>query len=71
MRVLSAITDPDVARRILQCLKQPARAPPLSRADEVGPVLDQASQAEPESLPIEEADPDFDFDQSPPVDVWV
>lgn len=71
MRVLSAIMDPDVARRILECLKLPARAPPVSRTDEVGPVLEQASQAEPESFPIEETDPGFDFDKSPPGDAWV
>jgi hypothetical protein len=54
----------DVARRTLECVKLPARAPPLSRADEVGPVLDQANPAEPESLPIEETDPDFDIEST-------
>jgi len=29
MRLIAAIEDPDVARRILECLKLPARAPPL------------------------------------------
>lgn len=30
MRVLAAITQPDVARRILKCLALPARAPPIA-----------------------------------------
>ena len=29
MRLVAAIEDPDVARRILECLKLPVRAPPL------------------------------------------
>jgi hypothetical protein len=29
MRLIAAIEDPDVARRILECLELPARAPPL------------------------------------------
>jgi hypothetical protein len=29
MRLVAAIEDPDVARRILECLRLPARAPPL------------------------------------------
>ena len=29
MRLLAAIEDQDVARRILECLELPARAPPL------------------------------------------
>lgn len=32
MRLIAAIEDPDVARRILECLKLPARAPPLGDA---------------------------------------
>jgi hypothetical protein len=30
MRLISAIEDPDVARRILECMRLPARAPPLA-----------------------------------------
>ncbi len=33
MRVLSAITGPDVARRILDCLRMPSRAPPLAASE--------------------------------------
>ena len=29
MRLIAAIEDPDVARRILECLNLPARAPPV------------------------------------------
>jgi hypothetical protein len=32
MRILTAITDPSVARRILKCLGLPLRAPPLTSA---------------------------------------
>jgi hypothetical protein len=32
MRLIGAIEDPDIARRILECLKLPARAPPLGDA---------------------------------------
>ena len=31
MRILSAITDPGVARRILECVDMPLRAPPLGK----------------------------------------
>jgi hypothetical protein len=31
MRLLAAIEDPEVARRILECLELPARAPPLGK----------------------------------------
>jgi hypothetical protein len=32
MRLIAAIEDPDIARRILECLKLSARAPPLRHA---------------------------------------
>ncbi len=32
MRAITAIEDPDVARKILECMKLPARAPPLEPA---------------------------------------
>ena len=68
MRVLAAITDPDVARKILECLAQASRAPPLA--------ADTANQDEPAiwseqvASPIGETqtDPGFNFDQSPAVD---
>ena len=52
MRLIAAIEDPMVARKILECLKLPARAPPLV------PAADGA----PDVAPDEDAG--F-FDQSP------
>jgi len=54
MRILAAITDPDVARRILMCLRLPPRAPPLAPAVSPKPVVDSWIGA-PES---------WDFDQT-------
>jgi len=58
MRILSAITDPTVAARILQWLVLPSRAPPLATsrggAGRSGFSWDQ----------FPDATPDFDFDQS-------
>jgi hypothetical protein len=58
MRLLAAIEDPDVARRILGCLDLPARAPPL-RAPRVSFGKGHGSLEE---------DPPWDFDQTPPPD---
>ncbi len=59
LRLIAAIEDPVVARRILECLKLPARAPPL----------EPASRA---AIPAESIDPDRDagwhFDQSHPAE---
>ena len=52
MRLIAAIEDPAVARRILRCLKLAARAPPLGRAT-----------AEPGNP--ERSEDDWFFDQSP------
>jgi hypothetical protein len=56
MRLVAAIEDPDIARKILECLKLPARAPPIEPAS----VIDN---------PPEPAAPDdaaaWDFDQRP------
>ena len=65
MRLLAAITDPSVARRILECLALPPRAPPLALASEdrletvIGPRAFEPMLAE------AHRDPGFDFDQSP------
>ena len=60
MRVLSAITDPEVARRILDCLQMPSRAPPFGPAQQrAGAGLEEGS------ADIDwGGDPGFDFDQS-------
>ena len=55
MRLIAAIEDPRVARKILECLMLPARAPPLASAaadtPDLGPDVD-----------------DWFFDQSPAYD---
>jgi hypothetical protein len=60
MRVLAAITEPDVARRILECVGMPSRAPPL------GAVKHSSRELFEDSTPgfSQDADPSFDFDQS-------
>jgi hypothetical protein len=52
MRIIAAIEDPDIARKILECLKLPARAPPLGPATADTPDPGQA-------------DDDWLFDPSP------
>lgn len=62
MRVLSAITDPEVARRILDCLRMPSRAPPL-----VPPEHRAGADLEEGFADLDwGGDPGFDFDQSDP-----
>ena len=58
MRVLAAITDPAVARRILVSMNLPPRAPPLAPAARPEPLAD-AWPGESEAT---------DFDQTPPGD---
>jgi len=60
MRVLAAITEPAVARRILECMALPSRALPLTPACATGSVADPW---------LEEHAP-ADFDQTPPGDDW-
>ena len=64
MRILSAITEPDVARRILGCLDMPSRVPPLGEPNEEPEIRDEDSSRE---LPGDHA-PGFEFDQSYPED---
>lgn len=52
MRVIAAIVDADIARKILECLKLPARAPPIEPA---AAEIAELGQAEDDRL----------FDQSP------
>ena len=52
LRLIAAIEDPDIARKILECLKLPARAPPLEPA--TADTLDPG-----------QADDDWLFDPSP------
>jgi hypothetical protein len=58
MRLLAAIEDSDVARKILECLDLPARAPPLQPAPSSvarEPVIDFADQEQ----------QSWEFDQTP------
>jgi hypothetical protein len=58
MRLLTAIEDPEVARKILECLDLPARAPPLRPAPStvsLGPEIGLADQEQ-----------SWEFDQTPP-----
>jgi hypothetical protein len=64
MRVLSAITDPAVAGRILRCLRLPARAPPLGAATGGARVSGRADDEWLDEVP------GFDFDQSAPSEDW-
>jgi hypothetical protein len=60
MRVLSAITDPAVAARILECVGMSARAPPLGAA-----MHSSREPFEDSNLEFfQDDDPGFDFDQS-------
>ncbi len=65
MRLLAAITDPDVARRILACLALPPRAPPLAPANEIDLGLEVGHGAFELPLPQAQSDSGFDFDRSP------
>ncbi len=64
MRLLAAITEPGVARRILDCLSLSSRAPPPTPATELGlgPFVG-CDEREP-ALSKPDGDPGFDFDQS-------
>jgi hypothetical protein len=60
MRVLSAITDPAVAARILECVGMPSRAPPQGAA-----THSPHEKFEDATLEFSQDDaPGFDFDQS-------
>jgi hypothetical protein len=65
MQILSAITEPDVARRILECLDMPSRAPPLGEPK--GGPAELSREESTSDLPWND-DPGFDFDQSRPED---
>jgi hypothetical protein len=58
LRLIAAIEDPAIARRILECLDLPARAPPITPATSSDSSLARRS----------EIDEGWDFDQTPPGD---
>ena len=57
LRLIAAIEDPAVARRILECLKLPARSPPVEPA---------SWAAIPPEPAAPDRDADWEFDQSRP-----
>jgi hypothetical protein len=66
MRVLAAITEPDVARRILACLNLPTRAPPLARSRRDGRTLAWPAHESPSAGQADAVWSAFEFDQSTP-----
>jgi len=60
MRVIAAITEPTVAKRILECMGLASRAPPLQPARASGSA----------ATPWLEEHAAEDFDQTPPDDGW-
>ena len=58
MRVLAAITEPALAKRILECMALPSRAPPLTPARATGLGVDSRTEEHAAA----------DFDQTPPCD---
>ncbi len=62
MRLLAAITDPSVARRILECLALSSRAPPIEPTSETCvAIVDGDCES---ALAEADGDWSFDFDQS-------
>ena len=57
MRLLAAIEDPEVARKILECLDLPARAPPLQPASSTVALWPETDFADQEQS--------WEFDQTP------
>ena len=67
LRLIAAIEDPDIARKILDCLHLPSRAPPLGRVTSEGdPLLSPEPAPAPEAFLESAADEAlWGFDQSP------
>jgi hypothetical protein len=68
MRVLTAITEPDVARRILACLNLPTRAPPLARSRPDGRTLAWPAHEAGNAGQADALGTAFEFDQSTPAE---
>ena len=64
MRLLAAITDPSVARQILECLALPPRAPPLAPARQAWKQPAIGSESISSEVEEPQTGPGFDFDQS-------
>jgi hypothetical protein len=59
MRLVAAIEDPAVARKILECLDLPARAPPLKPAPSSAAFGSETEFADQQQQ-------SWEFDQTPP-----
>ena len=68
MRVLAAITDAGVARRILACLNLPTRAPPLARIRPDGRTLAWPAHEAPSAGQADAIWSALEFDQSTPAE---
>ena len=68
MRVLAAITETAVARRILACLNLPTRAPPLARSRPDGRTLASIAHESPSARQADALGSAFEFDQSTPAE---
>ena len=66
MRLVAAIEDPEVVRKILACLDLPARAPPHGPAS--GGEVEFGHAPEPRCESPSDDDPAWAFDQTPPYD---
>lgn len=64
MRLIAAITEANVARRILECSALPPRAPPLAPADTIDLGPDSGDRAFEGAFVEGQPDPGLDFDQS-------
>ncbi len=62
MRLIAAITDPSVARRILERLSLSSRAPPLAPANEIASGLVGGDSVFGPTLAETKSDPGFEFD---------
>jgi len=68
MRVLAAITEADVARRILTCMNLPTRAPPLVNTRPVGRTPTSLGDEAPGAAETDASWAAFEFDQSTPAE---
>jgi len=68
MRVLAAITEASIARRILACLNLPTRAPPLARSRPAGRALAWPAHESPSAGQADARWSAFEFDQGTPAE---
>jgi hypothetical protein len=64
MRLLAAITDSSVARRVFECLALTPRAPPVALAHEIDPEAAVDDRASEPALADEQSDSGFEFDRA-------